>query len=150
MYGLENINSLFKSLDPDSLIARQMLGVRVGNVLKRVCDSKRLRVDFQHCVHVECSANGLTINTTTPTIANRLKQIQPSLEKALFDNGLNLPIRNIMAGKIVPLPSQDPYPKDSPRIAQPGAAEAVRANAARADDEDIRKSLEKLADALMR
>ena len=40
------------------------------------------------------------------------------------------------------------YPKDPPRIAQPGAADAVRQNAQRAKDEDIKEVLEKLADAL--
>lgn len=150
MYGLESINSLFKSFDPDSFIARQMLSVRVANVLKQVCQSKRLRIDFQHCIHVECSANGIIINTTTSTIANRLKQVQPSLEKALFDNGLYLPIQNILAGKINPLPKDEPYPEGAPRVAQSGVAEAVRANAALAKDEEVRKSLERLADALRR
>lgn len=148
MNGLENINKLLNSLNSDSIIARQMLSVRVAEVLKRACLKRHLNIDFQHCVHVECSTAGIIINTTTPTLANRLKQIQPTLEKALFDSGLNFPIQGILAGKILPLADLEPYPLDPPRVAQPGASEAVRACAKRAEDEDIRKSLERLADAL--
>lgn len=148
MNGLENINKLLKSLNPDSLIARQMLSVRVSGVLKQACTNRRLNIDFVHCVHVECTSIGIVINTTTPTLANRLKQIQPTLEKALFDSGLNFPIQAILAGKIQPLADLEPYPLDPPRLAQPGASEAVRACAARAEDEDIKKSLQRLADAL--
>ena len=148
MSGLESIDKLLNSLNPDTLIARQMLSVRVAQVLQRACQSKRLHIDFQRAVHVECASQGIIINTTTPTIANRLKQIQPSLEKYLFDSGLNLPILGIKAGKILPLPDLENYPKDPPRIAQPGAADAVRQNAQRAKDEDIKEVLEKLADAL--
>ena len=148
MNGLENINKLLNSLSPDSLIAQQMLSVRIAGVLKQACLARRLNIDFQHCVHVEGSAEGIVINTTTPTLANRLKQIQPTLAKALFDSGLNFPIQAIRAGKILPLPDLESYPLDPPRVAQPGASEAVRACAQRAEDEDIRKSLERLADAL--
>lgn len=150
MYGLESINKLLNSLSPDSIIAKQMLSVRIGNVLKRACEAKHLKIDFQHCVHIQTASSGVVINTTTPTLANRLKQIQPTLEKALFDSGLNFPIQSIKAGKIAPLADLADYPKDAPRVAQPGDAEAVRANAARAKDEEVRKTLEKLADALQR
>ena len=56
----------------------------------------------------------------------------------------------VLAGKINPLPKDEPYPEGAPRVAQSGAAEAVRANAALAKDEEVRKSLERLADALRR
>ena len=114
MYGLESIDKLLNSLNPDTLIARQMLSVRVAQVLQRACQSKRLHIDFQRAVHVECASQGIIINTTTPTIANRLKQIQPSLEKYLFDSGLNLPILGIKAGKILPLPDLENYPEIKP------------------------------------
>lgn len=148
MYGLESIGKLLNSMDADSLLARQMLSAKIVNVLKRACESKRIHIDFQHCVHVECSSHEIIINTTSATIASRLKQIQPTLEKFLFDHGLNLPIGSIRAGKISPLPQLEQYPKDAPRIASPGAAASVRVNAARAVDDDVRKSLERLADAL--
>lgn len=148
MYGLENIKTVFNSLDGNSFIARQMVASKVAQVLNHACQQKRINIDFQHCVHVECSAQGIIINTTTPTIANRLKQIQPTLEKALFDIGLNFPIQAIRAGKIKPLPDFEPYPKDAPRVAQPGASEAVYASAKRAEDETVRKALERLAEAL--
>ena len=150
MNGLENINKLLNGLNPDSIIAQQMLSVKVANVLKHACASRRLAVDFQHNVHVECSAHGIVINTSTPTLANRLKQIRPTLEKSLFNAGMNFPICDIKAGKISPLPDFEPYPKDAPRVAQPGASEAVRNNAKKAVDEDVRKTLERLADALER
>lgn len=148
MYGLESLDKLLKSMDPNSLIAKQMLSAKVSGILARACQSRHLSIDFQHNIHVECSSQGIVINTTTSTIANRLKQIQPTLEKALFVSGLNLPIQSIRAGKIQPLPDFDEYPKDAPRVAQPGAADAVRLNARRAKDRDIRESLEKLAQAL--
>ena len=148
MYGLENIKTVFNSLAGDAFIARQMVASKVTQVLEHACRKKRTNIDFQHCAHVECSARGIIINTTTATIANRLKQIQPSLEKALFDIGLNFPLQAIRAGKIKPLPDFEPYPKDAPRVAQPGASEAVYASAKHAEDETIRKALEKLAEAL--
>lgn len=148
MYGLESLDKLLKSMDPNSLIAKQMLGVKVTGILKRACQTRRLHIDFQHNIHVECASQGIIINTTSATIANRLKQIQPTLEKALFDSGLNLPIQSIRAGKIQPLAGWDEYPKDAPRIAQPGTSEAVLANAMRAEDLEIRESLKRLANAL--
>ena len=62
MYGLESIDKLLNSLNPDTLIARQMLSVRVAQVLQRACQSKRLHIDFQRAVHVECASQGIIIN----------------------------------------------------------------------------------------
>ena len=148
MYGLEDIGKLIVSVDKDSPLKMQMLAVRLKSILEGACRKRGFNINFHDCVHVECSPRGIVINTTTASLANRLKQIRPTLDKALFDHGIHLPIEAIRSGKIQTLPNLDPYPQDPPRIAPAGASDAVYANALKAQDPDVKKALEQLAQAL--
>lgn len=150
MRGLEDISKIINMLDANSPIRAEMAAIQAKTILQNACIHKGLRINFRDCVHVQLTSRGFVINTTTPSLANRLTQLKPTLERALFTAGVQVPIESIRAGKIQALPPQDPYPQDAPRIAPFGASEAVHANAQQAKDPDIKNALEQLAQALSR
>ena len=150
MRGLEDIGKIIDALDATSPIRAEMAAIQAKNILQNTCIRKGLRINFRDCIHIQLTTRGFLVNTTTPSLASRLTQIKPTLERALFNAGVHVPIESIRAGKIQALPPQDPYPQDAPRIAPIGASEAVQANAEHAKDPEIKNSLERLAQALAR
>lgn len=150
MRGLEDIGKIIDTLDVTSPIRAEMAAIQAKNILQNTCIRKGLRINFRDCIHIQLTTRGFLVNTTTPSLASRLTQIKPTLERALFNAGVRVPIESIRAGKIQALPPQDPYPQDAPRIAPIGASEAVQANAEHAKDPEIKNALERLAQALAR
>ncbi|HIU73060.1 MAG TPA: hypothetical protein IAC65_02230 [Candidatus Aphodousia faecipullorum] len=150
MRGLEDIGKIIDALDATSPIRAEMAAIQAKNILQNTCIRKGLRINFRDCIHIQLTTRGFLVNTTTPSLASRLTQIKPTLERALFNAGVHVPIESIRAGKIQALPPQDPYPQDAPRIAPIGASEAVQANAEYAKDPEIKNALERLAQALAR
>lgn len=150
MRGLENIGKIIDALDATSPIRAEMAAIQAKNILQNTCIRKGLRINFRDCIHIQLTTRGFLVNTTTPSLASRLTQIKPTLERALFNAGVHVPIESIRAGKIQALPPQDPYPQDAPRIAPIGASEAVQVNAEHAKDPEIKNALERLAQALAR
>lgn len=150
MRGLEDIGKIIDALDATSPIRAEMAAIQAKNILQNICIRKGLRINFRDCIHIQLTTRGFLVNTTTPSLASRLTQIKPTLERALFNAGVHVPIESIRAGKIQALPPQDPYPQDAPRIAPIGASEAVQANAEHAKDPEIKNALERLAQALAR
>ena len=150
MRGLEDIGKIIDALDATSPIRAEMAAIQAKNILQNTCIRKGLRINFRDCIHIQLTTRGFLVNTTTPSLASRLTQIKPTLERALFNAGVQVPIESIRAGKIQALPPQDPYPQDAPRIAPIGASEAVQANAEHAKDPEIKNALERLAQALAR
>lgn len=150
MRGLEDIGKIIDALDATSPIRAEMAAIQAKNILQNTCIRKGLRINFRDCIHIQLTTRGFLVNTTTPSLASRLTQIKPTLERALFNAGVHVPIESIRAGKIQALPPQDPYPQDAPRIAPIGASEAVQANAEQAKDPEIKNALERLAQALAR
>ena len=100
--GPQTIESIFASKELDALLGRVLASKRVADILHMACRRKGIRFDIRHQTHIDCDRNGITINTQTPTMASKLKQIQPSLEQALFVGGCHLPIIAIRAGKFSP------------------------------------------------
>ena len=150
MRGLEDIGKIIDALDATSPIRAEMAAIQAKNILQNTCIRKGLRINFRDCIHIQLTTRGFLVNTTTPSLASRLTQIKPTLERALFNAGVHVPSESIRAGKIQALPPQDPYPQDAPRIAPIGASEAVQANAEHAKDPEIKNALERLAQALAR
>ncbi len=149
MSGLNEFSKVLHSSGTGSLLSRELDTVRLKNIIESACRKKGIRADIQHATRIVFENVGLVIHTTTPTLANRLKQIQPTLERALFDAGIHAQIAGIRSSKINTIEKGDPYPLDPPRIAPAGAAQAVLAASTRAKDDDVKAALERLAKALI-
>ena len=144
----QNFQQVLSAQRSDSFLKMELDSARLKTLIAHACVSKGLRIDIINATHIAREARGITINTLTPTMANRLKQIQPTIEKTLFDAGITEPILAIRSGKVTLLTQSTPYPKDEPRIAPSYAADQVMAQAQEARDEDVKKCLERLAQAL--
>ena len=144
----QNFQQVLSAQRSDSFLKMELDSARLKTLIARACVSKGLRIDIINATHIAREARGIIINTLTPTMANRLKQIQPTIEKTLFDAGITEPILAIRSGKVTLLTQSTPYPKDEPRIAPSYAADQVMAQAQEARDEDVKKCLERLAQAL--
>lgn len=147
--GPQTIESIFASQALDAILGRVLAAKKVADVLYIACRRKGIRFDIRQQTHIDCDRNGITINTQTPTMASKLKQIQPSLEHALFINGINLPIIAIRAGKYTSEPiDQNPPALGSPRQGSQEASDSIWESAQKAKDEDVRAALERLAQAV--
>lgn len=148
MKDFQNFHQILSSQHQNDFLRLELNNTKIQQLIAKACFSKGLRLDIINGTHITYLPKGITINTYSASMANRLKQIQPTLEKYLFEAGINAPIVAIRSGKITLLPQQESYPTDAPRIAPSYAAEQVKAIAQQAKDEDVRKCLERLAQAL--
>lgn len=150
--GPEDLASTMRKFAPDSTLGQLSESLKISRVLAAAVRKKGLKIDFAPQVFVQTTQAGITLNTRSTSLANRLKQIQPSLTKALFDEGIHAPILSIRAGKIEISgeSEEDAYPTDKPRIAQAGASEAVTKEAKRVIDTELRQALERLAKSIER
>lgn len=148
MRDMRNFHQILENQGADSFLKMELQSARLKTLIAQACVSKGVRIDIMNCTHVTNQPQGITINTVTPTMANRLKQIQPTIEKKLFDAGITTPITAIRSGKITALAQPEAYPKGEPRIAPPEAAQQVYEEAQLAKDDDVREALERLAQAL--
>ena len=146
--GPEDLASTIRKFAPDSTLGQLSESLKISRVLAAAIRKKGLKIDFASQVFVQAT----TFNTRSTSLANRLKQIQPTLAKALFDEGIHAPILSIRAGKIAISgeSEEDAYPTDKPRIAQAGASEAVNKEAKRVIDTELRQALERLAKSIER
>ena len=82
-------------------------------------------------------------------MASKLKQIQPSLEQALFVGGCHLPIIAIRAGKFSLTPiDQNPPALGAVRIGDQQASDSLWQTAQKAKDDDVKAALERLSRAV--
>ena len=147
MRDMRNFHQILENQGADSFLKMELQSARLKTLIAQACVSKGVRIDIMNCTHVTHQPQG-TINTVTPTMANRLKQIQPTIEKKLFDAGITAPIIAIRSGKITALAQPEAYPQGEPRIAPPEAAQQVYEEAQLATDDAVREALERLAQAL--
>ena len=147
--GPQTIESIFASKELDALLGRILASKRVADILHMACRRKGIRFDIRHQTHIDCDRNGITINTLTPTMASKLKQIQPSLEQALFVGGCHLPIIAIRAGKFSLTPiDQNPPALGAVRIGDQQASDSLWQTAQKAKDDDVKAALERLSRAV--
>ena len=147
--GPQTIESIFASKELDALLGRVLASERVADILHMACRRKGIRFDIRHQTHIDCDRNGITINTLTPTMASKLKQIQPSLEQALFVGGCHLPIIAIRAGKFSLTPiDQNPPALGAVRIGDQQASDSLWQTAQKAKDDDVKAALERLSRAV--
>ena len=88
MRGLEDIGKIIDALDATSPIRAEMAAIQAKNILQNTCIRKGLRINFRDCIHIQLTTRGFLVNTTTPSLASRLTQIKPTLERALFRNSM--------------------------------------------------------------
>ncbi len=149
--GPEDLANTLRKFAPDSTLGQLSESLKISRIIADAVRKKGLRIDFNSQVFVQATQAGISLNTQTASLANRLKQIQPTLERALFDAGIYAPIVSIRAGKIAIVEEkEESYPTGEPRIAQPGASVAVSQEAQRVKDDELRQALEHLANAIER
>lgn len=147
--GPQSIDSIFASQALDALLGRVLASKRVADILYTACRRKGIRFDIRNQTHIDCDSKGITINTVTPTIASKLKQIQPTLEQALFVGGCHLPIVAIRAGKFSPTQiDQNPPALGAIRKGDQKASESLWQSAQKAKDDDVKAALERLSRAV--
>lgn len=147
--GPQTIESIFASQALDALLGRVLASKRVADILHIACRRKGIRFDIRNQTHIVCGRNGITINTTTPTMASKLKQIQPTLEQALFVGGCHLPIIAIQAGKFSPtVIDQNPPALGAVRTGDQKASDSLWQSAQKAKDDDVKAALERLSRAV--
>lgn len=147
--GPQTIESIFASESLNEIFGRVLESKHIADILHIACRRKGIRFDIRQHTHIDCDRKGITINTQTPTMASKLKQIQPSLEHALFVSGCQLPIIAIRAGKYSPtIIEQDPPAMGQPRQGDQAASDSIWASAQKAKDDDVRAALERLSKAV--
>lgn len=135
----------------NSLIARVAEAKRVQDALARAIALPALRQAFKTKARLDLTESGVMIHTQNPTLASRLRQMVPTLESALKNTGIFLPIASVRADMISEARFDDAYePLGAPRGPDPQAAEAISREAGLARDPDIKKALASMAKALER
>lgn len=145
---LDEMDKIFHSKDLSFLLDRVLQSKKVAEILQKAVLERGIRFDIRRTCLIDCDQNGFIISAKTPTIASKLKQLQPSLEKALFVNGIHTPIVAIRASQYTPIViDQNPPALGPVRQGDQQTSDAIHQTALKARDEDVKASLERLSKA---
>ena len=134
---------------PDkTLLSRALVALEVEDVLNRALTSRGLPRLFGTKAVVTMTGTTLTVHCVSAPVATKIRQLTPTLEKALFEAGYTLSVAAVRADKRSSALFEEPTVEGDPREASPEAADAVEAEAMKAEDPEIKKALLQLAKAL--
>ena len=148
-FGPEGIDRIFASDALHDVLGRVLESKKLADIAHQCCRRRGILFDVRRYARFDCDRVGISICTQTPTMAVKLKQIQPSLEKAFFDHGIYQKIIAIRAGRFASLPDQGNPPAQCPaRVGTVEASISIEKNAQSVQDDDVKAALERLAQAV--
>lgn len=148
-YGPEGIDRIFASDALHDILGRVLESKKLADIAYHCCRRRGILFDVRRFARFDCDKVGISICTQTPTMAAKLKQIQPSLEKAFYENGYYQKIIAIRAGRFASLPDQsNPPAQCPPRIGTVQASLSIEKSAEAVTDEDVKAALKRLARAV--